>query len=111
MFGTTVASTGYGSWTTPAAITVTGMDLYIATPPVGCSTYATVSIYDLTASAVVGSYTITLTASTNFYSHVSGSSNVAASHNLTFRIGTAASGCSTNAANILPNLTYVMQTH
>ena len=111
IFGTTVASTGYGSWTTPAAITITGMDMYVATPPVGCTTYATVQIYDLTAAAIVGSYTMTLAASTNFYTHVSGSANVAASHNLTFRIGTAASGCSTNAANISPNLTYVMQTH
>jgi hypothetical protein len=111
IFGTTSASTGYGSWTTPAAITVTGMDMYVGTPPVGCTTYATVQVYDLTGAAIVGSFTMTLTASTNFYTHVSGSANVAANHNLTFRVGTAAAGCSTNAANILPNLTYVMQAH
>jgi hypothetical protein len=108
VFGTS-STLKYGAWTTPAAITVTGFDLYVLTPPVGCSTFAVVQIYDNTASAEVGSFSQTFVITNNFYSQVTGSTNVAAGHTLTFRISTAASGCSTNAASIEATLTYVMQ--
>jgi hypothetical protein len=108
IFGTT-STLKYGAWTTPAAITVTGFDFYVLTPPVGCSTFAVVQIYDNTASAEVGSFSQTFVVTNNFYTQVTGSTNVAAGHVLTFRISTAAAGCSTNAASIEATLTYVMQ--
>jgi hypothetical protein len=100
-----------GSWTTPAAITVKDLDMYNLTSPAGCTTYPVIEIYDQTAGAEVGSFAITLAASTTFYTQVSGSSNVAAGHVLTFYVVTAGSGCSTNAGSVAATLTYVMQTH
>jgi hypothetical protein len=106
---TTTGSTSFCSFTTPAAITVTGFDLWNQTAPVGCTTFAVFELYDGTAAAEIGSYLITLAASTNFYTQVTGSTNVASGHNLHLRITTPASGCSTNATNIESTMTYVMQ--
>jgi hypothetical protein len=110
IFGTT-ATTKYGSWTAPAGITVKGFDLYVLTTPSGCSTYPVVQIWDNTAGAEVGSFSQTFNSSSNLYSQVTGSTNVPSGDQLTFKITTAAAGCSTNAGSIEATLTYVMQTH
>jgi len=97
------------NWTLPAALTITGFDFAANTAPSGCSTYATFQIWDGTAAAEVGSYSITLSSGTNFYTQVTGSTNVAAGHLLRVKVTTAASGCGTNAGGMVATVTYQMQ--
>jgi len=97
------------NWTLPAGLTITGLDFAANTAPSGCSTYATVQLWDGTAAAEVGSYSITLSSGTNFYTQVTGSTNVASGHLLRVKVTTAASGCSTNAGGMVATVTYQMQ--
>jgi hypothetical protein len=97
------------NWTLPAGLTITGFDLAANTAPAGCTTYATVQLWDGTSAAEVGSYSITLSSGTNFYTQVTGSANVAAGHLLRVKVTTAAAGCSTNAAGMVATVTYQMQ--
>jgi hypothetical protein len=97
------------NWTLPAALTITGFDFAANTAPAGCTTFATVQLWDGTAAAEVGSYSITMSSGTNFYSQVTGSTNVAAGHLLRVKVTTAASGCSTNAGGMVATVTYQMQ--
>jgi hypothetical protein len=97
------------NWTIPAALTITGFDFAANTAPAACTTYATVQVWDGTAAAEVGSYSITLSSGTNFYTQVTGSTNVAAGHQLRVKVTTAAAGCSTNAAGLVATVTYQMQ--
>jgi hypothetical protein len=99
----------YCNWTLPAAITVTGFDLAAGTAPVGCSPYATVQVWDGTAGAEVGSYSIPMTSGNNFYPQVTGSTNVSAGHFLRVKVTTGAVSCSTVAAGIVATVTYQMQ--
>jgi hypothetical protein len=99
----------YCNWTLPAAITVTGFDLAAGTAPLTCSPYATLQVWDGTAGAEVGSYSIPMTSGSNFYSQVIGSTNVPATHLLRVKVTTAASGCGTLAAGIVATVTYQMQ--
>jgi hypothetical protein len=99
----------YCNWTLPAAITVTGFDLAAGTAPLTCSPYATLQVWDGTATAEVGSYSITMTSGNNFYPQVTGSTNVPAAHLLRVKVTTAASGCGTVAAGIAATVTYQMQ--
>ena len=97
------------NWTLPAGLTITGFDFAANTAPVGCSTYATVQLWDGTAAAEVGTYSITLSSGNNFYNQVAGSANVAAGHLLRVKVTTAAAGCSTNAGGMVATVTYQMQ--
>jgi len=100
----------YCNWTLPAAITVTGFDLAAGTAPLTCSTYATLQVWDGYASgAEVGSFSIPMTSGNNFYSQVTGSTNVPAGHLLRVKVTTAAAGCGTVAAGIVATVTYQMQ--
>lgn len=97
------------NWTLPAGLTITGFDFAANTAPVGCTTYPVVQVWDGTAGAEVGSYSIPLSSGTNFYPQVTGSTNVTSGHTLRIKVTTAASGCSTNAAGMVATVTYQMQ--
>jgi hypothetical protein len=97
------------NWTVPAGLTITGFDFAANTAPVGCTTYPVVQVWDGTAGAEVGSYSIPLTSGNNFYPQVVGSTNVAAGHLLRIKVTTAASGCGTNAGGMVATVTYQMQ--
>jgi len=99
----------YCNWTLPAGITVTGFDLAAGTAPLTCSTYATLQVWDGTAGAEVGSYSIPMTSGNNFYPQVAGSTNVPFGHLLRVKVTTAAAGCGTVAAGIVATVTYQMQ--
>jgi hypothetical protein len=107
--GGSTAVSQYCNWTLPAGLTITGFDFAANLAPVGCTTYPVVQVWDGTAGAEVGSYSITLASGTNFYAQVTGSANVAAGHLLRIKVTTAAAGCSTNAGNMLATVTYQMQ--
>jgi hypothetical protein len=107
--GSTVASQNC-NWTIPAGVTITGLDFAAQTAPVGCTTYATVQLWDGYGSgAEVGTYSITMTSGNNFYSQVTGSTNVAAGHLLRVKVTTAAAGCSTNAGGMVATVSYQLQ--
>jgi len=97
------------NWTAPAGLTITGFDFGANTAPVGCTTYPVVQVWDGTAAAEVGSYSIPLASGTNFYGQVAGSANVVAGHALRIKVTTAAAGCGTNAAGMVATVTYQMQ--
>ena len=97
------------NWTVPAGLTITGFDFAANTAPVGCTTYPTFQVWDGTSNTEVGSYSITLSSGTNFPPQVSGSTNLAAGHQLRIRVTTAASGCGTNAGGMVATVTYQMQ--
>jgi hypothetical protein len=97
------------NWTLPAALTITGFDFAANTAAAGCTTYATVQLWDGTSSAEVGSYSVTMTSGNNFYTEVTGSTNVASGHLLRVKVTTAAAGCSTNATGMVATITYQMQ--
>ena len=105
----TTAVTQYCNWTLPAGSTVTGFDLAASTAAAGCTTYPVLQVWDGTAAAEVGSYSIAFTTGTNFYTQVTGSSNVASGHQLRLKITTAAAGCTTNAGGVVATVTYQMQ--
>jgi hypothetical protein len=107
--GGTTSSVQYCNWTVPAGITVTGFDLAVSTAAAGCTTYPVLQVWDGTAGAEVGSYSILFTTGTSFYTQVTGSTNVASGHQLRFKVTTAAAGCSTNPANVVGTATYQMQ--
>ncbi len=106
--GTTSVSQ-YCNWTLPAGVTVTGFDLAASTAAVGCTTFPVLQVWDGTSSAEVGVYSMTFTSGTTFYTQTTGSTNVAAGHQLRLKVTTAAAGCSTNAASIVATVTYQMQ--
>ena len=105
----TTSTVQYCNWTLPAAITITGFDLAASTAAAGCTTYPTLQVWDGTANAEVGSYSIAFTSGTNFFTQVTGSSNVASGHLLRLKMTTAGAGCSTNAAGVVGTVTYQMQ--
>jgi len=105
----TTSTVQYCNWTLPAAITITGFDLAASTGAAGCTTYPTLQIWDGTANAEVGSYSIAFTSGTNFFTQVTGSTNVASGHLLRLKITTAGAGCSTNASGVVGTVTYQMQ--
>jgi hypothetical protein len=105
----TTAVTQYCNWTVPAGLIVTGFDLAASTAAAGCSTYPVLQVWDGTAGAELGSYAAAFTTGTNFYTQVTGSSNVTSGHQLRFKITTAAAGCTTNAAGIVATITFQMQ--
>ena len=107
--GGTTSAAQYCNWTLPAGLTITGFDLAASTAPAGCTTYPVVQIWDGTASAEVGSFSITTSSGTSFYTQVTGSANVTPGHALRLKVTTAAAGCSTNAANVVATVTYQMQ--
>jgi hypothetical protein len=76
--GSTIVSQNC-NWTIPAGgVTITGFDFAANSAPAGCTTYATVQLWDGYGSgAEVGSYSITMTSTNNFYSQVTGSANAA----------------------------------
>jgi hypothetical protein len=97
------------TWTLPAGITVTGFDLSAGTAPAGCSTYPTIQVWDGTANAEVGSFSISMTSGNNFYTQATGSTNVASGHALRIKTTTGQLGCSTGAASVVAVVTYQMQ--
>jgi hypothetical protein len=105
----TTSAVQYCTWTLPAAITITGFDLAASTAAAGCTTYPTLQVWDGTANAEVGSYSIAFTSGANFFTQVTGSSNVASGHLLRLKITTAGAGCSTSAAGVVGTVTYQMQ--
>ena len=105
----TTSTVQYCNWTLPAAITITGFDLAASTAAAGCTTYPTLQVWDGTANAEVGSYSVAFTSGTNFFTQVTGSTNVATGHLLRLKITTAGAGCSTNAAGVVGTVTYQMQ--
>ncbi len=105
----TTSTVQYCNWTLPAGITITGFDLAASTGAAGCTTYPTLQVWDGTANAEVGSYSIAFASGTTFFTQVTGSSNVASGHLLRLKITTAGAGCSTNAAGVVGTVTYQMQ--
>jgi len=105
----TTAVTQSCNWTLPSGITVTGFDLAASTAAAGCTTYPVLQVWDGTSGAEVGSYSIAFTSGTNFFSQVTGSTNLASGHALRLKITTAAAGCTTNAAGVVATVTYQMQ--
>lgn len=103
----TTGVTQYCSWTIPAGITVTGLDVWVNGLPAGCSTYAIIQAQDETAGAEIGSFGLTLSASNSQLS-TTGSTAVTSGHVLTFKVATAAAGCSGNASNVTATITYQM---
>lgn len=97
------------NWTLPAGLTITGFDFAANTAPSGCATYPVVQVWDGTTGTEVGSYSITLSSGTSFYTQVTGSAVVASGHQLRVKVTTAASGCSTNAGGLVATVTYQMQ--
>jgi hypothetical protein len=97
------------TWTLPAAITVTGFDLSAGTDPTGCTTSAVVQVWDGTANAEVGSFSIALSNGNNFFTQVTGGTNVASGHALRIKTTTAEAGCTQTAANVVTIVTYQMQ--
>ncbi|HET7891955.1 MAG TPA: hypothetical protein VFL34_10530 [Candidatus Sulfotelmatobacter sp.] len=95
----------YCSWTLPAAVTITGFD-YSNIQAISCTTYPVISIWDATLGAVVGSFTITVTATGSAW-NVTGSTSVAAGHVLRIRTSTAAVGCTSGGLGA--SVTYQMQ--
>jgi hypothetical protein len=93
-----------GRWTTPAAITVTGLDINFGSSPT-CSTGAKIGIYDTTASASV----IYITLSTGQAGYTaSGPDNVAAGHILQLEVISAGT-CGTYPQIAEYAVTYQMQ--
>ena len=107
--GATSGGVSYCNWTLPAGITVTGFDLGASTAPTGCSPYPTLQVWDGTANAEVGGYSIAMTSANNFYSQVIGSTNVASGHFLRVKVTTGGAGCGTSPAGIVAVVTYQMQ--
>jgi len=97
------------NWTVPAGLTITGFDLASTTAPVGCTTYAVMQVWDGTAGAEVGGFSMTMSTGTSFYPQVTGSATVAAGHQLRVKVTTAAAGCTTGAAGLVATVTYQMQ--
>jgi hypothetical protein len=97
------------TWTLPAAITVTGFDVSAGTDPVGCTTSAVVQVWDGAANTEVGSFSVALSNGNNFYTQVTGSTNVPSGHALRVKTTTGEAGCSTTAANVVAIVTYQMQ--
>jgi hypothetical protein len=93
----------------PAAITVTGFDVSAGTDPVGCTTSAVVQVWDGAANTEVGSFSVALSNGNNFYTQVTGSTNVPSGHALRVKTTTGEAGCSTTAANVVAIVTYQMQ--
>ena len=107
--GATTTGVSYCNWTLPAGLTITGFDLAASTAPAGCTTYPTLQVWDGTANAEVGSYSIGMTSGTNFYTQVTGNTNVTAGHLLRVKVTTGGAGCSTSPAGIVAVVTYQMQ--
>ena len=114
--GSLIPSTGtsqYCNWTLPAGITVVAYDLAVSILPAGCSTYPVVQVWDGTAGTEVGSYSLTLSSSNSFLTQVTGSSAVAATHQLRMKVTTAPVGCNSSntvtGSNVIATVTYQMQ--
>ena len=107
--GATTSSVSYCNWTLPAGLTITGFDLAASTAPLGCTTYPTLQVWDGTAAAEVGSYSIAMTSGNSFYTQVAGSTNISSGHLLRVRVTTGGAGCSTSPAGIVAVVTYQMQ--
>ena len=106
--GATTSGVSYCNWTLPAGITITGFDLAASTAPAGCTTYPTLQVWDGKANGEVGSYSISMTSGSNFYSQVSGNASVAGGEYLRVKVTTGGSGCSTSPAGIVAVVTYSM---
>lgn len=76
------------------SVTITRFQLEVVTAAVGCSTFPVISIYDLTASAIVTSITLS-----TGHNYDSGALSIAttAGHVLYAEVSTAGAGCSTQA--------------
>ena len=107
--GATTSGVSYCNWTLPAGLTVSGFDLAASTAPVGCTTYPTIQLWDGTANAAVGSFSVTMSSGSNFYGQVAGSSNVPSGHFLRVKVTTGGAGCTTAPAGIVAVVTYQMQ--
>ncbi len=107
--GATISGVSYCNWTLPAGLTISGFDLAASTAPVGCTTYPTIQLWDGTANAAVGSFSVTMSSGSNFYGQVAGSSNVPSGHFLRVKVTTGGSGCTTAPAGIVAVVTYQMQ--
>ena len=107
--GATTTGVSYCNWTLPAGLTITGFDLATSTAPSGCTTYPILQVWDGTANAEVGSYSITMASGANFYNQVTGGTNIATGHLLRVKVTTGGSGCGTAPAGIVAVVTYQMQ--
>jgi len=107
--GATTSGVSYCNWTLPAGITVTGFDLAASTAPAGCTTYPTLQVWDGKANVEVGSYSIPMTSGNNFYTAVTGSTNLASGEYLRVKVTTGGAGCTTSPAGIVAVVTYQMQ--
>ena len=107
--GATTTGVSYCNWTLPVGLTITGFDLAASTAPAGCTTYPTLQVWDGTANAEVGSYSVTMSSGQNFYNQVTGSANVTAGHLLRVKVTTGGAGCGTSPAGIVAAVTYQMQ--
>jgi hypothetical protein len=106
--GGTTATTQYCSWTPPAGITLISMDVAVNGLPAGCSTYAVISANNESTSTLISGFSITLGPnSANTFQNVTPTAQAFPSGNvLTFKVSTAAAGCSSNATNVVATVTY-----
>jgi hypothetical protein len=105
--------TQYCSWTLPAGVTVVQMDVWENVLPVSCSTYPVLVLQNESLGSPVSGFSLTLnsttTSGTSYY-NVTGSTAVPSGAVLTFKISTAANGCSgsTTPNNVTATITYQM---
>jgi len=88
------------------AITITRLTGSVLPPPAGCGTFPVYSAFDNTTQTILVSVTPSKAATLDSGSV---SINVPAGHALLFRVTTAASGCTTNPANLSITMEYKMQ--
>lgn len=88
------------------AITLTSMNVSLATDVTGCTTYPVLGVEDLTQST--WPVTVTLTSGT-FGFHVTSSANINAGDKLQAGIETAGAGCTGTSGNVWFTVEYVMQ--
>ena len=92
------------NWTLPVGITVVAYDLAIDNTAT-CSAYPVIQVWDGTAAAEVGSYSITLNGSTSIYTQVTGSALVTAGHQLGMKVTTVGT-CGTAPHGAVAVITY-----
>lgn len=91
--------------TLPTGITVISFTLSLTVGFTGCTTFPTYQLYDFTAATAIS--TLTMVASTTYYSNTGLSVAVASGHDIGLRVGTGGAGC-TGGSNAAFTMWYTM---
>jgi hypothetical protein len=95
-------------WTLPAAVTFTQFDVHVVNAGASCSTAPILALYDNTGGATVGSFSVTLSNSTNTFTVVTGSASIVSGHIIVVKTTTAGVSCSPAPSGIDITATYQM---